>query len=71
MQKLCALMDDPIRPTVTEIYGNEMDSGCVENAKVCRPRGWMRTLDATMPKLDTETETLKGNHSEKTAIPNL
>lgn len=70
-QKLCALMDDPVRTTVTEIDRNIMDSRCVEDAEVCRTRGRKRARRTTVPELDTETEALKGNHSKETAVPNL
>jgi len=70
-QNLSALMDDPVRPTVTEVDSDVMNSGCVENAEVSRTGGWKRTRSTAVPQLDTKTETLKGNRSEKKAIPNL
>lgn len=70
-QKLSALVDDPVRPTVTEIDGEVMDSGCVEYAESGGTYRWKRTWSAPMPELDTETKTLKGYRSEETAIPNL
>jgi hypothetical protein len=64
-------MNGPVRPTVTEVDGDIMDFGCVEDAEVSRTGGWKRTRSTAVPQLDTKTETLKGNRSEKKAIPNL
>ena len=60
-QKLSVLMDEPIRPTVAEIDRNVMNSGCVENAEVCRTEGQKRAWCTAMPELDTETEALKAD----------
>ena len=38
-QNLSALMNDPVHPTVTEVQGDIMDSGCVEDAEVRRTGG--------------------------------
>ena len=55
MQKLSALMDEPVCATITEINGDVMDSRCVENAEFFRASGWEWTWSTAMPKLDTKT----------------
>jgi hypothetical protein len=48
-----------------------MYSGGVKNTEVRGTRRRKRTWGATVPKLYAKTDGLKGNRSEKTAIPYL
>jgi hypothetical protein len=65
------MVDDPIRPTATEIDGNVMDTRCVKDAKVFRTNRWERARSTAMSKLDTKTKALKGDRDKKTTIPLL
>lgn len=70
-QKLSVLVDDPIRPTATEIDGDVMDIRCVKDAKVFRTNRWERAWSTAMSKLDTKTKLLEGDHGKKATIPLL
>jgi hypothetical protein len=65
------MVDEPVRPTVTEVDGNVMYTGRVKDTKMFRTSGWKRARRTAMPELDTEAEILKSNHREKLPIPDL